>query len=103
MAREYVGPGGFREELRMRRGETVVGYRWSETGEPLEVNVARFADGKIRSYVTVWPEGRADSLHGSSNERYEYDGDLVSEIDDESVDALGDEPPLRTLTRIRAS
>ncbi len=62
VAREYVGPGSFREEIRIPGGETVTGYRWSETGAPLEVNVARYAGGKIRSYVTVWPEAREDSL-----------------------------------------
>jgi len=103
IAREYVGPGSFREELRVRRGDTVVGYRWSEDGDPLEVNVARFADGRLRSYVTVWPEGRPDSLRGSSIERYAYDGELVSEIHDETLDALADEPPERSLTRIQAS
>lgn len=30
VAREYVSPGSFREELRVPQGETVVGYRWSE-------------------------------------------------------------------------
>lgn len=103
VAREYTAPGSFREELRVRRGDTVVGYRWSENGEPLEVNIARLADGKLRSYVTVWPEGRPDSLRGSSIERYAYDGDLVSEIQDETLDALGGEPPERSLTRIQAS
>jgi hypothetical protein len=103
VVREYLSEGGFREELRVPQGDTVVGYRWSETGAPLEVNVARYADRRIGSYVTVWPDAREDSLHGSSIERYAYDGDLVSEIDVESVDAIGDEVPQRTRTRIQAS
>jgi len=103
VVREYVSEGGFREELRVPQGDTVVGYRWSETGAPLEVNVARYADGRIGSYVTVWPDAREDSLHGSSIERYDYDGELVSEIDVESVDAIGDEVPQRTRSRIQAS
>jgi len=84
VAREYMGPGSFLEELRVRRGETVEGYRWSESGEPLEVNIARYADGKIHSNVTVRAEGGEDSVRGWSTERYVYDGDLVAEIHDES-------------------
>ena len=103
VAREFVSPADFREELRIQRGQTVVGYRWSETGAPLEVNIARFAGGRIRSYVTVWPDFREDSLRGSSVERYVYDGDLVSEIHEATVDAIGDEPPQRTQKLIRAS
>ena len=80
VAREHVGSDGAREELRLARGETVVGYRWSETGEPSEVNVARFSGGKIRSYVTVRAESRTDTLRGWSSERYEYGGELVTEI-----------------------
>ena len=80
VSREYVGPGSFREELRVRRGDIVIGYRWSEGDEPQEINVARFAEGKIRSYVTVRAEGLRDALEGWSAERYEYDGDLVLQI-----------------------
>lgn len=103
VAREYVGPESFREELRVRRARTVEGYRWSETGELSEVNVARFADGLIRSYVALWPESRSDSLHGWSIERYEHDGELVAAIHGEIVDAIGDEPLQRSSTLIRAS
>lgn len=67
-----------------------MGYLWSETGEPLEVNVARFAGGKIRSYVVVWPRGLEDSLHGWSIQRYEYEGDLVTAIHEESDLAFGE-------------
>jgi hypothetical protein len=102
VTREYMIPGSFREELRVRRDDTVTGYRWSETGEPMEVNIARFDAGKIQSLVTVWPKGRPNAPHGSSIERYEYDGDLLSEIYEESLDAFGDEPPQRRQTRIRA-
>lgn len=90
VAREYVGAQDFREELRVYRGETVVGYRWSESGEPSEVNIARYADGRIRSYVTVRAEGRTDSLRGSSSERYVYDDDLLSEIHGDSDVMFGD-------------
>ena len=103
VAREYVEPGCFREELRVPHGETVVGYRWSETGEPTEVNVARYAGGKIRSYVTVLPEGRTDSLRGSSSESYVYDGDLVSEIHDDSDLSFRGIPLQDGPTLIRAS
>ncbi len=103
VAREYLEPGCFREELRVPRGETVVGYRWSESGEPSEVNVARYADGKIRSYVTVRAERRTDSLRGSSSERYVYDGDLVSEIHDDSDLSFRGIPLKDGPTLIRAS
>jgi hypothetical protein len=103
VAREYVSPGSFREELRVSRGETVVGYRWSETGAVSEVNIARYAAGRMRSYVIEWPDDGENFLHGSVMERYDYDGDLVSEIEVESVDAIGDEAPQRRLTRIKAS
>lgn len=103
VVREYVGPDSFREELRVRRAGTVEGYRWSETGELTEVNVARFAEGMIRSYVAVWPQSGSDSLHGWSTERYEYDGERVSVIHGETVDAIGDEPLQRRRTLIQAS
>jgi len=102
VTREYVGPGSFREELRVRCGDIVTGYRWAEGGEPLEINVARFAGGKIRSYVTVWAEGLDDALQGWSAESYEYDGDLVSEIQELSDTTFRDER-FETATRIRAS
>ncbi|CAN5218611.1 hypothetical protein BH20ACT16_BH20ACT16_04720 [soil metagenome] len=103
VAREYTGSESFREELRVARGDTVVGYRWSETGDPSEVNIARFSEGRIRSYVTVRAEGRSDSLRGASSERYDYDGDLVSEIYDDSDVAFGDIPLQDGPMRIRAS
>jgi hypothetical protein len=103
VAREYGGSGSFREELRVRRGETVEGYRWSQSGEPSEVNIARYADGKIRSYVTVRAEGHADSLRGWSTERYVYDGDLVVEIHDESDVWFRDLPLQDGPTLVRAS
>lgn len=52
VAREYVGPSAFREELRVRRGDVVAGYRWMETGEPAEVNIAWYANGRIRPRTT---------------------------------------------------
>lgn len=103
VAREYVGVEGFREELRVQRGETVVGYRRSETGEPFEVNIARFSEGKIRSYVVLWPKGQGDSLHGWSIQRYVYDGDVVSEIKEDSDLSFGDLPLEGGRTLIRAS
>ena len=103
VAREYLGSDGAREELRVARGDTVVGYRWSETGEPSEVNIARFTGGKIRSYVTVRAEGRTDALRGWSSERYEYDGELVTEILDESQVTFGDIPLQNGPIVIRAS
>lgn len=103
VAREYVSPGSFREELRVSRGETVVGYRWSETGAAWEVNIARYSAGRMRSHVTVWPKNGDSFTHGSVMERYDYDGDLVSEIHSESVLAIGDEAPQRRVTRIQAS
>ena len=103
VAREYGGPGSFREELRVRRSETVEGYRWSTSGDPFEVNIARYTDGKIRSYVTLWPKGQGDSLHGRSIQRYVYDGDLVSEIHEDSDVALGDVRLQSGPTLIRAS
>ncbi len=84
VTREYVGTDGFREELRVHRGETILGYRRSETGEPFEVNIARLSEAKIRSYVVLWPRAQEDSLHGWSIQRYVYDGDLVSEIHEDS-------------------
>ncbi|CAN5214527.1 hypothetical protein BH20ACT16_BH20ACT16_09060 [soil metagenome] len=103
VARMYFGPERFHEELRIRRDETVVGYRWAaDAGEPDEVNVARFADGRVRSYVSVWPAADKDLLHGWSVERYEYEGDLVSEIHEESdVTFLGERE--RESNVIRAS
>jgi hypothetical protein len=95
VVREYESVGSFREELRVRRGDTVVGYRWSETGAPTEVNIARFRDGRISSYVTVWADVPTDPLHGWTTERYEYDGDLVVAIHDESEIAFGDVPVQR--------
>ena len=106
VVREFVGPRSFREELRVRRGDTVVGYRWSEDDEPLEVNVARFASGAIRSSVTVWPEGTDGPramMHGFAMERYAYEGDLVTEIEDESEISFDGEPAQRAVIRIRAS
>ena len=50
VVREYVSPGSFREELRVPRGESVMGYRWSETGAALVVNIARYAAGRMRTY-----------------------------------------------------
>jgi len=100
VAREYESTGSFSEELRVARGDTVVGYRWSAAGTPVEVNIARFRDGKIRSYVTVWADGRTDPFHGWLTEHYEYEGDLVVEIHDESDVAFGDVPVQRpSLTR----
>lgn len=102
VARVWAGPERFQEELRIRCDDTVVGYRWADTGEPDEVNVARFADGRLRSYVAVWPAADKDSLHGWSVERYEYEGDLVTEIHEESdVTFLGQ--PERETNLIRAS
>ncbi len=103
VAREYVGAEGFREELRVHRGETVVGYRRSEAGEPFEINIARFSEGRIRSYVVLWPKGQEDSLHGWSIQRYEYDGDVVSAIHEESDLAFGELPLEGGRTLIRAS
>lgn len=103
VVRQYVSPGSFREELHVPRGETVVGYRWSETGAASEVNIARYAAGKMRSHVAVWPENGENFLHGSVMERYDYDGDLVTEIHTEMIDAIGDDAPQRSLTRIQAS
>lgn len=103
VVREHMGTEGFREELRVPRSETVVGYRWSQAGEPLEVNIARFSGGKIRSYVVVWPRSVEDALHGWTAERYAYDGDLVFEIQTESDIALGDAPLDEGPKRIRAS
>jgi hypothetical protein len=102
VAREYESAGSFREELRVPRGDTVVGYRWSEAGEPSEVNIARFCDGKIRSYVTVHSGEHTDPFHGWSTERYEYDGDLVVAIHDESAVTFYDVPVARPAL-IRAS
>jgi len=107
VAREYVGPRSFREELRVRRGDTVVGFRWMETGEPAEVNLARFAagTGQLQSYVTVWPQiaPAQDVPHGSMLERYEWDGDRVSTIHTEMLLAFDDVPPEPESMQLRAS
>lgn len=103
VVRQYVSPGSFREELRVPRGETVVGHQWSETGAVSEVNIARYAAGRMRSNVTVWPDNGENFLHGSVMERYDYDGDLVTEIHTEMIDAIGDRAPQRSLTRVQAS
>ncbi|MDP2711310.1 MAG: hypothetical protein Q8O56_08825 [Solirubrobacteraceae bacterium] len=105
VAREYVGPGEYREELRVRRGETVIGFRWMETGEPAEVNIARCVAGRMQSYVTIWPQiaPAADMPHGSLVERYEWDGDRLDAIHTETVIAFADMPALPESAEIRAS
>jgi hypothetical protein len=80
----------------------VVGYRWMETGEPAEVNVASTAGGRLQSYLTIWPEG-ADMPHGTSVERYVWDGDRLDEIQSRIAISLGDMPTEPDLTVIRAS
>ncbi|MDP8909677.1 MAG: hypothetical protein M3N47_11315 [Chloroflexota bacterium] len=105
VAREYVGPGAFREELRVRRGDVVVGYRWMETGEPAEVNIAWYTDGRMQSYITIWPQisTAPDMPHGSLIERYEWDGDRLNAIHTETVIAFNGVPPLPESAEIRAS
>jgi hypothetical protein len=99
VAREHVGPRAFREELRVHRGDTVVGYRWSRKGAPTQVNIARYADGRLRSYVAAYPEsGRLP--RGSVIEHYVWDGDRVKAIFTETVIGLGDRPTLPILATI---
>jgi hypothetical protein len=108
VAREHVGPDAFREELRIHRGDTVLGYRWSKTGKPTQVNIARYAGRQLQSYVAIWPEaGRGRNMPampgGSVIERYVWDSDRVDEIFTETVIGLGDLPPLPIPTQIQAS
>src|SRR5918998_3516484 len=103
VARMYLAPERFHEELRIRRDETVVGYRWAaDADEPDEVSIARFAGGRIRSYVAVWPASDKAVLHGWSVERYEYEGDLVTAIHEQS-DVTFHGQPERESSVIRAS
>ena len=103
VAREHVGPQAFREELRINRGDTVLGYRWSKTGKPTQVNLARYADGRLSSYVAIWPE--APSLPGGEViERYVWDGDRVNEIYTETtVIGAANLPPLPIPAQIEVS
>lgn len=99
VAREYAGPQAFREELRVHRGDTVVGYRWSKKGTPTQVNIARYADGQLRSYVAAYPEG-GRWPRGSVIEHYVWDGDRVKAIFTETVIGLGDQASLPFLATI---
>jgi len=105
VAREYVGADEFREELRVRRGDTVVGYRWIETAEAAGVNIARFRDGRMQSYVEIWPQMLTvtDMPHGSLIERYAWDGDRLTVIDVQTVIVFGAMPATPDVTQIRPS
>ncbi|MDP8909676.1 MAG: hypothetical protein M3N47_11310 [Chloroflexota bacterium] len=64
---------------------------------------SRGAHLAARSGLVLWPKGQGDSLHGWSIQRYVYDGDLVSEIQEDSDLAFGDLPLEGGRTLIRAS
>jgi hypothetical protein len=99
VAREHVGPRAFREELRVHRGDSVVGYRWSRKGTPTQVNIARYVDGRPRSYVAAYPES-GGLPRGSVIEHYVFDGDRVNAIFTETVIGLGDRSTLPILATI---
>lgn len=105
VAREHVESEGCREELRVRRGDAAIGFRWMETGEPAEVNIARYAAGRMQSYVTIWPQiaAASDMPHGSLIERYEWNGDRLEVIHTEAVIGFADMPALPDEAQIRAS
>ena len=85
VAHEYVSPGSFREELRVLpqrdcRGLSMVRKRSSVGGQHRAV----FRGKDALPCHCVAAKGES-LMHGSVMERYDYDGDLVSEIHSESA------------------